>query len=278
MKYKLEIEQIERTCLFKLSWGKGQQISAKIPYPVTLFQFYLDWRKAYLNFYKTSLRARVPKPKKLPGKIQLPQDWHRQLVQLEAKLLSEFHRWLRREELYEIRHTITTINYDNNNVAISIDLFLTCSGDLARLPWETWEIGAKLNSIVRSPINIRADTKSIKANLNRKPRILAILGDDTGLDLKSDRDTINALYPYHIWNERMIGDRLNWKSDRPLFLLLLRAYRLPQPQIIPFDRAYRGCKSWIDLLEPISTAELIPVLDDAAYHQKVAEIINLIDD
>ena len=193
MKYKLEIEQIEQTCLFKLSWGKGQQISAKVPYPVTLFQFYLDWRKAYLNFYKTSLRARVPKPKKGAGKIQLPQDWHRQLVQLEAKLLSEFHRWLRREELYEIRHTIIT-HYDNkNNIAIPIDLFLTCSGDLARLPWETWEIGAKLNSIVRSPINIRTDTKKNELKRRRKPRILAILGDDTGLDLTSDRNTINSL-------------------------------------------------------------------------------------
>ena len=79
MKYRLEIEQIESTCLFKLAWGKGKQISAKLPYPIALFQFYADWRKAYLNFYKTSLRARVPKLKNHQGIIKLTQDWHRQL-------------------------------------------------------------------------------------------------------------------------------------------------------------------------------------------------------
>ena len=196
MKYKLEIEQIERTCLFKLSWGNGQQISTQLPYPVTLFQFYVDWRKAYLNFYKTSLRARVPKPKNKQGKIKLTQDWHRQLVQLEAKFLSEFHRWLRREELYDIRATIATSNNNTINHSIPIALFLTCSGELERLPWETWELGAEFNStvsIVRSPINIRADTKKNELKRPRKPRILAILGDDTGLDLTSDRDTINSL-------------------------------------------------------------------------------------
>ena len=62
---------------------------------------YQKWRQAYLNFYKTSLRARVPKPKNERGKINLPQDWHRQLAQAETQLLLEFHLWLRREELYD---------------------------------------------------------------------------------------------------------------------------------------------------------------------------------
>jgi CHASE2 domain-containing sensor protein len=193
MKYRLEIAQIEQICLFKLSWGKGQQLSAKLPYPIALFQFYSDWRKAYFNFYKTSIRARVPKPKNQQGKIQLSQDWHRQLVQLEAKLLSEFYRWLRREELYDIRATIATFNRE---LDLPINLFITCSGDLERLPWETWEIGAEFNSsvsIIRSPVNIHADVDLDKYKPSCKPRILAILGDDTGLDLKGDRNTINSL-------------------------------------------------------------------------------------
>lgn len=107
---------------------------------------------------------------------------------------------------------------------------------------------------------------------------ISICGDITQVIPLSDRDTINALQPYHIWNETAIGDRLNWKSDRPLFLLLLRVYRLPQPQIIPFNKAYRGCKSWIDLVQPISTTELTPVLDNETYHQKVSAIMNLLHD
>ena len=207
MKYRLEIEQIENTCLFKLAWGNGQQISAKLPYPIALLQFYADWRKAYLNFYKTSLRARVPKPKNHQGIIKLPQDWHRQLVQLEAKLLSEFNRWLRLEELYDIRATIS-----NHNSHAPIDLFLTCSGDLERLPWETWELVAEFGSnvaIMRSAINIRADSSKIKRKHRRKPRILAILGDDTGLDLTSDRETVKSL------NKVADIELVTWKPQQP---------------------------------------------------------------
>ncbi len=106
---------------------------------------------------------------------------------------------------------------------------------------------------------------------------ISVFAEITEIITLSDRDTITPLQPDHIWNEQMISDRLKWQSDRPLFLLLLRAYRLPQPQIIPFDRAYRGCKSWIDLVKPISTEKLIPILDNNVYNQKVLEIINLVN-
>ena len=194
MQFQLEIQKIDRSCIFKLAWGQGQQLAATLAYPDTLSELYQTWRKAYLNFYKTSLRARVPKPKNEQGKIRLSQDWHRRLVQAEAQLLSEFHRWLRREELYEIRAKIATEGKkitDNN----PIGLFLTCSSELERLPWETLELVAEFASsvaIVRSPINISNPNKNAPKR-RRKPRILAILGDDTGLDLTGDRESLNAL-------------------------------------------------------------------------------------
>ena len=194
MKFRLEVQQIDRACLFKLFWDKGQQLSATLPYPDSLSELYQNWRTAYLNFYKTSLRARVPKPKNEQGKIRLPQDWHRQLVQAEAHLLSEFHRWLRREELYEIRAKIANEG-KNKTDKDSISLFLTCSGELERLPWETWELGAEFGrfvEIARSPVNITNPTTTLPKR-RRKPRILAILGDDTRLDLTGDRESLNSL-------------------------------------------------------------------------------------
>ena len=194
MQFQLEVQQIDHSCLFKLAWDQGQQILATLPYPDTLLELYQKWRKAYLNFYKTSLRARVAKPKNEQGKIRLPQDWHRQLVQAEAQLLSEFHRWLRQEKLYEIRAKIAS---EGKNMAHNapIKLFLTCSSELSRLPWETWELGAEFGcsvAIARSPINITNPTNK-PPKRRRKPRILAILGDDTGIDLKGDCESLNSL-------------------------------------------------------------------------------------
>ncbi len=189
MKFQLEIQQIAHTCLFKLAWNRGQQITAIVDYPKSLLNSYRDWRQAYLNFYKTSLRARVPKKKKSPGKIQLPQDWQRQLVQAEAQLIAEFQRWLRSEALYEIRAKITSSPG-------AVTLFIACEGDLTRLPWEAWELGAESGTeiaIARSPLNIRSGITQNKLLRRRKPRILAILGDDTGLDLEGDRATLTTL-------------------------------------------------------------------------------------
>ncbi len=75
----------------------------------------------------------------------------------------------------------------------------------------------------------------------------------------------SALQPYHIWNDYFVRDRLKWKPRQPLYLLLLRTYRLSQPRDIAYCEAYGGCKSWMQLTEAIATADSVPVLDDVAY-------------
>lgn len=92
----------------------------------------------------------------------------------------------------------------------------------------------------------------------------------------SDADTVASLLPYHIWNERLASDRLKWKPRQPLYLLLLRVYKLPQIHTIPYRQEYGGCKSWIDLAEPISLAGASPVLDDAFYTQLVEKIRRIV--
>jgi len=195
MKFQLEVQQIEHSCSFKLIWGEGRQILTKMPYPETLSRRYQTWRRDYLNFYqnfdRTSFRARVRKPKNEQGTLNIPQDRQRQLVQSSAELLNEFRSWLRREELSKIRAQIVS-----NKTDLGLNtLFLTCSSELQRLPWEAWDLGTELGcniAIARSPVNITSPNKK-QVNRHRKPRILGILGDDTGLDLKCDRDSIQSL-------------------------------------------------------------------------------------
>ena len=87
-----------------------------------------------------------------------------------------------------------------------------------------------------------------------------------------NKEQIAALQPFHIWNAQMIDERLKWKSKTPLIILLLRVYRLPAPQTILYNNAYGGCKSWIDLIEPITHNDLIPVLSDDEYTARVSKI------
>lgn len=92
----------------------------------------------------------------------------------------------------------------------------------------------------------------------------------------SDANTVQALFPYYIWNDRFISDRLAWKPRQPISVLLLRAYRLDRPLVIPYRQEYGGCKSWIDLLEPIDEPNLTPVLSQQEYERFLDTISQII--
>ena len=192
--FKLKVSQYEQCCNFELSWGKGETISAQLNYPKSLETSYTNWRQAYLNCYE-NLRGKVVKT----GKFKAPpQDWFGKLREAEADFLSKFHSWLRNEKLYEIRETITNATRDKlNSDSDWIDILLTCdSPELTRLPWEAWEINTKLSTpgsrnirLARVPKNIRNPTVS---PVKRKARVLAILGDDKGLNFEDDEQALHG--------------------------------------------------------------------------------------
>ena len=78
----------------------------------------------------------------------------------------------------------------------------------------------------------------------------------------------------HIYSDQSVKDRWEWQSGKPLWLLLLRVYRLKQPLDLEVLEDYTGCKSWIDLSLPSSAEGLAcePVLDDAAYAALAAKV------
>ena len=88
----------------------------------------------------------------------------------------------------------------------------------------------------------------------------------------SDEAIVKSLLPFHIWNDNFISDRLKWKPKQPIFILLLRTYKLPQVQEIPYSTEYGGCKSWIDITSPIQLQDSQPVLSNSDYRQIVEEI------
>ncbi|HBB30574.1 MAG TPA: histidine kinase [Cyanobacteria bacterium UBA8803] len=203
--FYLKVQRVEQTCLFELSWGQGQQIGETLPYPEHLTEIYHEWNSAYLSFYKNALRGRVSQI----GTFAAPQiDWHAKLVQAEAKLLYEFHQWLRAAELFKIRSSIARAaadmgmargqEGDRGEFVPCVEVFITCSPlEVARLPWEAWEIGTEFGAtgqirIVRMPVNIQGTTAT-PTHGGQRARVLAILGDDTGLNFQKDKEAVRSL-------------------------------------------------------------------------------------
>ena len=85
-----------------------------------------------------------------------------------------------------------------------------------------------------------------------------------------------SLSPFYIWNDRAIRDRFNWKPKQPLYLLCLRTYKLPETQIISYSEQYGGCRSWIDLAQPISLEGSLPAIEESDYQQSLDKIRQLI--
>lgn len=77
---------------------------------------------------------------------------------------------------------------------------------------------------------------------------------------------------YHIWNETFFAQRLQYRPDLPLYAVLLRVFRLPQPQLIPDRPSYAGCKSWVHLTEEIGLPGEQPVLGDEAFAAERAAV------
>lgn len=88
----------------------------------------------------------------------------------------------------------------------------------------------------------------------------------------SDAASIEALLPFHIWNLQFVEERLKWKPKTPLSVLLLRVYRLPQAQTIPYRSTYGGCKSWIELESSLTATTASPVLSEAEFLRQVEQV------
>ena len=94
---------------------------------------------------------------------------------------------------------------------------------------------------------------------------LSAAGVVTDIIQVQSRAQIDALDAEHIWAPPLIDMRFNYRPENPLYLMLVRAYRLHEPITIANTPAYAGCKSWVPLDHEVATGDALPVLDDVRF-------------
>jgi hypothetical protein len=92
------------------------------------------------------------------------------------------------------------------------------------------------------------------------------------LELKN-RAQMDALADRHIWTAPLIDMRFNYRPENPLYLMLVRAWKLATPVTVDNTPAYAGCKSWVPLETAVSTDGARPALSDSAYEAQKQEIL-----
>ena len=105
---------------------------------------------------------------------------------------------------------------------------------------------------------------------------LSAAGVVTDIVRLSSRAQMDALDEEHVWTPPLIDMRFNYRPANPLYLLLVRAYRLPQPVTVENTPEYAGCKSWVPLERAIDANEATAVIADDEYdmrRQRIREAV-----
>ncbi|MBI2160279.1 MAG: DUF1802 family protein [candidate division NC10 bacterium] len=84
-------------------------------------------------------------------------------------------------------------------------------------------------------------------------------------------EPLRRLEGRHILAWSAVERRFHYR--RPgLHVIALRVSRLPEPLVVPNLFRYDGCRSWVGLESELPVTGARPVLDDLAFHQRMASL------
>ncbi len=99
--------------------------------------------------------------------------------------------------------------------------------------------------------------------------LLAVVTDVIELQ---DEQQLPQLAGWHWWSARTVLERFHYRQPG-LFLLLVRTYKTPAVMEIPNSPHFAGCRSWVELPQPISTASLTPVIPESEFQRLRTKIM-----
>jgi hypothetical protein len=95
----------------------------------------------------------------------------------------------------------------------------------------------------------------------------------------TDWAKVEALAPWHVWNEEIVRERFVYDDESCLNVALVRAFRWPERWTFPYAPAYGGCRSWVTVPEPpAGVLEASQAAMDEASFQRVLESVSSILD
>jgi hypothetical protein len=92
----------------------------------------------------------------------------------------------------------------------------------------------------------------------------------------SEARDLEALNDHHMWTHEYAESRFKWRPKKPLTVLVLRTYVLPETVELPYREGYGGCKSWIELEDSVSVEGARPALSDEEFEELVSPALGLL--
>ena len=92
----------------------------------------------------------------------------------------------------------------------------------------------------------------------------------------SEARDLERLNDHHMWTHEYAESRFKWRPKKPLTVLVLRTYVLPEAVELPYREEYGGCKSWIELRESVPVEGARPALSDGEFEVLVSPALGVL--
>lgn len=70
---------------------------------------------------------------------------------------------------------------------------------------------------------------------------------------------------HHIWSTSYLDSRWNYQPERPLIVVALRVWKLPETLEFPSQPEYSGCRSWIEMNQSLAIQNAQAALSDSQF-------------
>jgi hypothetical protein len=136
-------------------------------------------------------------------------------------------------------------------------------------------------SFLLFPTYVHQDPRMVKAayragltSASGEPEAIAIRGFGRVARVFEvpSRQGLEALDNLHVWDAPLLDMRFNYRPEKPLYLVVVRAFRLTEAVTIRNTLEYAGCRSWVPLREEIKTIAASAVMASAAIESQIARI------
>lgn len=87
----------------------------------------------------------------------------------------------------------------------------------------------------------------------------------------TDRARLTALREHHILADDVVEERFAYDECPGVHVAILRVFRLEPPRLLPMEKRYGGCRSWVDLPD-LEGHAMVSVLPDEEHNRRVALI------
>ncbi|MGK7901866.1 MAG: pentapeptide repeat-containing protein [Hormoscilla sp.] len=181
-------------------WSDGHSLPknfpGKLPPQPEIPRLYQEWQGKHEHLRRLhenqGLKSRI---KKKPGQVSqlsdrdMP-DVKRDMKKLAKELEKQLDSWLNSEAFYPIQKKLRSQFNPEDRVRVIVQ---SEDSQLRRLPWHLWDFFQEYRS-AEVALSLPEGNRIKKSVPDReKIRILAVMGDDEGIDVEKDRELLQSL-------------------------------------------------------------------------------------